>query len=502
MNNSLSSWQWSASAFIVGAVALGLVPLLWFAMNHGGGQDWHFDQSIFNVLLFTLKQAFFSTVISLALGLLTARALARREFFGKRLLLGLFAVPFALPAIVAVLGVSAVYGHNGWLGGIVNIYGLGGILLVHVFFNLPLAAKLFHETLTGIAPENFKLAEQLSFSDREIFRHVEWPHLRSALPSLFSLIFLLCAASFVVVLTLGGPAATTLEVAIYQALRMDFDVGRALALSILQIILCLILVVLSGRLVLQQQSPNQNTQVILRHDGGATLARLMDGLAIVIATAIVLPPLLIVVIAGAPNVVINETTFSALGFSLIIGSGATLLALALAWPLAQMQHAAAQNLALAGLIIPPAVMATGWFLAFKEFDTAFAVTLCAVIGLNGLMALPFSVAVLRSRYAQLGPSHHRLCEELGVLGWNRFWTIDLPFMLPAVRQAGLLAFVMSLGDLTAVTLLGSQGLVTLPALIHQQMGNYRSTAASGTALLLALSCYGLALVAQRSGRAR
>ena len=74
--------------------------------------------------------------------------------------------------------------------------------------------------------------------------------------------------------------------------------------------------------------------------------------------------------------------------------------------------------------------------------------------------------------------------------------------MPALRQAGLLAFVMSLGDLTAVTLLGSQGLVTLPALIHQQMGNYRSTAASGTALLLALSCYGLALVAQRSGRTR
>jgi thiamine transport system permease protein len=65
----------------------------------------------------------------------------------------------------------------------------------------------------------------------------------------------------------------------------------------------------------------------------------------------------------------------------------------------------------------------------------------------------------------------------------------------------LMAFVLSLGDLTAVTLLGSQGLITLPALIHQQMGNYRGNAAGGTALVLAGFCYGLTILAQRLGKA-
>ena len=502
MNKSLTKSQWTASTLIVGAVLLGLVPLFWFALSRGGWQSLRFDHSILSVLVFTLKQAFLSAVISIVLGLLVGRALARRDFLGKKILLSLFAVPFALPAIVAVLGVSTVYGNQGWFGGLLNIYGLKGILLVHVFFNLPLAAKVIHDALIGIAPERFRLAAQLSFSDRDVFWHVEWPVLRSILPGIFSLIFLLCAASFVVVLTLGGPNATTLEVAIYQSLRMDFDVGRALALSILQIMLCLVLVVAAARMVLQEYGSAQSRNVAHRFDGTTFIARSFDGAAIAIAILVVLPPLLAIGFSGFLNVKFDTSTLSAMGFSVVIGSGAAALALALAWPLAQLRHWAALGLALAGLIVPPAVLATGWFLAFKSFDQSLFITMLAIIALNGLMALPFSVAVLRSGFSQMGESHNRLCDQLSVTGWNRFWHIDVPLMLPALRQAGLLAFVMSLGDLTAVTMLGSQGLVTLPALIHQQMGNYRSNAAAGTTLILAASCYALAVVAQRLGKSR
>ena len=108
MSNSLSALKWTAPAFIVGAVLLGLVPLVWFAASHGGLQELRLDPLILRVLVFTLKQAFLSTLISVVIGLLAARALARRRFYGKGLLLSLFAVPFALPAIVAVLGVTGV----------------------------------------------------------------------------------------------------------------------------------------------------------------------------------------------------------------------------------------------------------------------------------------------------------------------------------------------------------------------------------------------------------
>ena len=70
------------------------------------------------------------------------------------------------------------------------------------------------------------------------FRLIEWPAMRAALPGVAGLVFMLCITSFTIVLTLGGgPAATTLEVAIYQALRFDFDPARAVALTLLQIAL-------------------------------------------------------------------------------------------------------------------------------------------------------------------------------------------------------------------------------------------------------------------------
>ncbi len=47
--------------------------------------------------------------------------------------------------------------------------------------------------------------------------------IRAQLPGLASLIFMLCFTSFTTVLALGAAPTTTLEVAVYQALRFDFD---------------------------------------------------------------------------------------------------------------------------------------------------------------------------------------------------------------------------------------------------------------------------------------
>ena len=70
----------------------------------------------------------------------------------------LFALPLALPAIVAALGMLALYGRAGYSAGLLSspvgrdwpgIYGLSGILVAHVFFNLPLATRLFLEAWHG-----------------------------------------------------------------------------------------------------------------------------------------------------------------------------------------------------------------------------------------------------------------------------------------------------------------------------------------------------------------
>ena len=119
---------------------------------------------------FTLLQAVLSTLISVVLGVLLARALSRRQFFGRGFLLRLFALPQGLPALVAVLALVSLYGRAGFISRfwpeLPSIYGLNGILLAHVFFNLPYAALLTLIALQQVPREQWRLAQMLGMSER------------------------------------------------------------------------------------------------------------------------------------------------------------------------------------------------------------------------------------------------------------------------------------------------------------------------------------------------
>src|SRR5690606_22086794 len=238
---------------IAGGLALGGVLVFVGAatavlLAHAGGGSGAplLDAYIGRVARFTLMQAALSTLLSVLLAIPVARALARqRTFPGRVWIVRLSVVPLGLPALVAALGVVGIWGRQGVVNDLlrlaglespVSVYGLAGILIAHVFFNLPLAARFMLAALDRIPPEYWLSSANLGMGGGAVFRLIEWPVIRRILPGIAGLVFMLCVASFTVVLTLGGgPAATTIEVAIYQALRFDFDPERAVLLSGLQI---------------------------------------------------------------------------------------------------------------------------------------------------------------------------------------------------------------------------------------------------------------------------
>ncbi len=231
-----------------------LVALVTAGIEGRGGTTGY----IAGVTLFTLLQASLCALLSVGLAVPVALALASRpEFPGRRLLLRLFAVPMALPVLVGVIGILGIYGQAGVLnrmlqwsgaGSLPPIYGLAGILIAHVFYNLPLATLLLLARLEETTPETWRIAVSLGLEPRSVFRFIDLPALREALPRVLGLVFMLAVASFTIVLTLGGgPGATTLEVAIYQALRFDFDPALAAQLAMLQIVISGAVVLILGR---------------------------------------------------------------------------------------------------------------------------------------------------------------------------------------------------------------------------------------------------------------
>ena len=493
-----------APAVILTAVAAGFLPVLWLGAAQGFSG---FDPYLVRVLRFTLLQAGLSALLSILIGIPVARALARQSFPGRAIILRLLTLPMALPAIVVIIGVIEVYGTRGWLGGAFGLYGLQGILLAHVFFNFPLAARLSLSALERIPPESWKLAAQLDFGPRDIWRLIEWPQLRGSLPGIALLIFLLCASSFAIVLTLGGgPRATTLEVAIYQSLRADFDPPRAAALAVVQLLLCASLAIIAQRWGgLMTDGPTLRG-IVIRYDGKTFTARLADAVVIGGGLLVLLPPLLALTVSGAGNIVVSTELLRAAATSLMLGLATAAVTLLLAWPLAAARsetwRKASGLIVLSGWIMPPAVLATGWFILLSGHADVSGLAPFLVIAMNGLMALPFAYQIAAPAVAQSAARHDWLCAGLGIEGFNRLRLIDLAVLRKPLALALVMGFVMSLGDLTAISLFGTQDLLTFPALIYRQMGTYRIDEAVGSALLLGIFVLALTTLAERWSSAR
>ncbi|MBE1204754.1 thiamine/thiamine pyrophosphate ABC transporter permease [Aminobacter carboxidus] len=500
------------------------------AVRNPQGAAAAFDGYLFRVARFTLWQALLSTLLSVVPAIFVARALSRHpQFLGRALILRLFAVPLALPAIVAALGILSLYGRAGYFAEPLaaltgrtwpGIYGLSGILVAHVFFNLPLATRLMLEALQTVPADQWRLASQLGMGARSSFRLIEWPSLRAALPGIAGLVFMLCITSFTIVLTLGGgPAATTLEVAIYQALRFDFDPARAVALTLLQIALTALVVLVLMRLG-ANTTGDANLPVAQRsYIRAKTSERTLNIAVILIALAFVGGPMLATVVSGleadlgrlAGEASVQRATLTSIVLATLSATLAAMLALSLVMArraLAGGRPGGARKLLErftdtgAGfvLVVPPIVIGAGWFVLVRQSVDVFALAPIMVVTVNAVMAMPFAVRAVRPAYDAASERHERLCAQLGISGWNRLRLIDWPVLKRPLATAFAFAMALSLGDLGVIALFGSDAVQTLPYLLLARMGSYRTDDAAGLALMLALLCLALTMLADRLGR--
>ncbi len=483
------------------------------------------DPVIRSVLSFTLWQAFLSTLLSVGLALPVASALARQpDFPGRIWLIRLMALPMGLPVLIGALGLIGIFGRSGIvnkaLSGLgltqpISIYGLTGILVAHVFFNLPLATRLMLSALERVPAEYWRMSASLGFSPLSTFRFIEWPVLARVIPGAAGLIFMLCVTSFTLVLIFGGgPAATTIEVAIYQALRFDFNPERAVSLALLQITVTTIILATLSLLPAAADTGSTSGRRFPRFDGRRALVRAVDGLLLSLATLFLILPLGQVVVSGLQadlarllsQAAFQQAASTSLLVALAAGVIATLLAYGVIAARAEIDAARAQNagnrlfsLALASvsslvLLVPTSVLATGWFLALRSRGEIASFAPVIVTGINALMALPFAVRVLEPAYREHRARTGRLAESLGLSVSQRLRRVDWPVLKRPFLTALAFAMALSLGDLGAVALFGSENISTLPALIYARMGSYRSTDADGLALLLGVICLVLALI--------
>jgi thiamine transport system permease protein len=503
------AWTGAVLIALVSAAVLG--PLLAVAL--AAEAPARLDPADLAAIRFTLLQAALSALVSVLAAIPVARALARRRFAGRRVFVALMGAPFILPVIVAVLGLLAIFGRGGWLNaglegvgaGTISIYGLGGIVLAHAFLNLPLAVRLILQAWLSVPSERIRLAASLGFSDADMRRHFERPILRAVLPGAFMIIFLICTTSFAVALILGGgPRATTVELAIYQAFRFEFDLGRAAMLGLVQAAICVVAGLITLGALRGGDMGAGLDRPPMAWPGDTVLARLSDGVAIFGAGMFLLLPLAAVLLEGASAVSsLPPLVWAAALRSVVVALCSTAAAIALALPIALFAAQGrgwVETLAALTISVSPLVMGTGLFLILFPIADPVALALPVTGLVNALVALPFILRGLIPEVRRAEAAQGRLADALGLTGWSRLRIAVLPRLRRPLGFGAGLAAAFSMGDLGVIALFSAPGAATLPMEMYRLMGSYRTDDAEGAAVLLMLLALGLFWVFDRGAR--
>ncbi|MXQ11409.1 ABC transporter permease subunit [Microvirga makkahensis] len=479
---------------------------------------------LWRVLAFSIVQAALSTLLSLVLGAALALALARRRFPGRGMVLALLGTTMVIPTIVVVFAVFAVYGRSGWATGVLSllgwrdgfsIFGYPGILIAHVFLNGPFVARILLDSLSLVPAEHWRLASAFGFSPAHVFRHLDGPVLRAEMPGLAGLVFLLCFKSFAIVLALGGgPSRSTLEVAIYEALKIDLDFGRAAWLSLIQLVICLTLTgVLHWAFTRPPTAPTIRG-LIQRPDARNRNLKLLDAIVLV-AAALFIAPLALSLLSGLNNILdvidtdLLRAFVTSMTIAVIAATIACLLALALA-SAARRQRVALRSPRAAAfydflpntlLAVPPFALTAGLYLIVRSFVDPSSAGFILLPLINGLAAVPFAYRSLAPRLLTAEERYGRVAAALGITGVNKLTIMDWPLLKRPFGAAFALAMALSFGDFGIIALFGGQELVTLPYLLFERLGSYRLDEASAIGLFIVLVAFLLAHVSGRLSHA-
>ena len=466
------------------------------------------NQSDLAIIIFTVKQALLSAFFSIFFAIPVARALARRDFYLKNLFISVLGAPFILPILVAVIGLVSIFGKSGFLNQFLqmvnlpgfSIYGLQGIVLAHVFFNLPLAVRLILHGWYSIPMERFRLSAQLNFNSYETFRFIEVPMLKSILPGIFGIIFLICLTSFAIALTLGGgPKATTIELAIYQAFRFDFNLSKAAIFAFIQFFICSLFAIVAFKFSVIEKMDASFDRFVIRWDSLGLAPRVFDTFIILSVVIFIFTPLISVVIKGAPGILnLPDTVWNSVVRSLFVALFASLLSVILGFLVSMAIVNSKKNFQLffetvgyLPIVASPMVLGTGLFIIIFPIIDPRSLVLPITMLVNALMALPFSIRILLPHLKKLFNDYGKLIESLGFKKWDLIRIIILPKISKPLGFSFGLSAAISMGDFGVIALFSDPDSYTLPMKIYRLMASYRVNEAASGALLLLILTFGI-----------
>ncbi|HEY4073696.1 MAG TPA: sulfate ABC transporter permease subunit CysW [Herbaspirillum sp.] len=189
-----TEWQqWLLIVLGLAATLLFLVAPLALIFTKAFSEGWrvlvqnlHQDFMI-NAIWLTLVATLLTVPINLVFGILLAWCVTRYDFMGRRLLMTLVDIPYAMSPVVAGFCYLVVYGSEGlfgrWLSAhdIQVVFAWPGIIMVTVFVTSPYVARILIPLMQAQGSEEEIAALSLGASGLQIFLRVSLPNIKWAL---------------------------------------------------------------------------------------------------------------------------------------------------------------------------------------------------------------------------------------------------------------------------------------------------------------------------------
>ncbi|UBV43294.1 iron ABC transporter permease [Deinococcus taeanensis] len=493
----LSGWLLTLPGLLFVLLCL-VVPLARTLLEGGVTLSVWADPYFQGRLGWTLAQAAVTAGLAAGLGVPLAFLLSRFQVRGSTLFLRLLLLPFVTPTLVAVLGLSALLGPQGWgtrlLG--VDLSDTPALLVLgNLFFNLPVMVRLSYAGFTRVPPGLLGAARSLGASGWRAAWEIALP---LALPGVLAgtvLVFLYSALSFGLPLALGGERYATLEVEIYTLTALQLRLPEASALIVGQ--LAFTLLATGAYVRLTRGGLGVAGAGRPRARGAARAALLVLG---GVTVAVCFAPLLAVVARGLLGsdgvtlaywhaVLADESTprlvWNTVRFGLMALAGAALLGGLYALGAWRAQSRTLDLVSLLPLMVSPVSLAVGYLLAYP----ALAATLPMLIAAYTLLAWPLVVRSVLPALRTIPPRLHEAARSLGASRGAARRTVTFPLVFPALRGGAALALATVLGEFGATLVLTRPEWATLSTGLYERLGrpgerNLGEACALATALLL------------------
>lgn len=178
-----------AIAVTAGLLIMPLVVIFTEALSAGWSTfaDNLLDQYTLHAIGLTLFVAALTVPLNLVFGVALAWLVTRFRFPGRKLLITLIDIPFAVSPVVAGLLYLLLYGRNGWIGSWLADYDIQlmfswpGIVMVTVFVTCPFVARELIPLMQQQGSEEEEAGVVLGASGWRIFRTITLPNIKWAL---------------------------------------------------------------------------------------------------------------------------------------------------------------------------------------------------------------------------------------------------------------------------------------------------------------------------------